>query len=227
MIFLSSSRSFFQQKLFVVKNPKNVTDKNRSSDRQMSQGRVVVEGVHVNVTADEITKTFSQIAPTLSVAPIFSGSHEVIFCSLLRIRRAPSFEDVFFRAQRHWFVSYPDHATAMSAVRNLNGVMMKGVRIKVMLQKDAEASRGSARDIRIHRVSEYKDTIDLIDRAPLHDLWDLMADFNMIPQKEANELLQRDSKLAQAVLQAQIRLGVVPIPEAPRDPRMRGRKRRR
>ena len=115
----------------------------------------------------------------------------------------------------------------MSAVRNLNGVVMKGVRIKVMLQKDAEASRGSARDIRIHRVSEYKDTIDLIDRAPLHDLWDLMADFNMIPQKEANELLQRDSKLAHAVLQAQIRLGVVPIPEAPRDPRMRGRKRRR
>ena len=124
-------------------------------------------------------------------------------------------------------MSYPDHATAMSAVRNLNGVMMKGVRIKVMLQKDAEASRGSARDIRIHRVSEYKDTIDLIDRAPLHDLWDLMADFDMIAQKEANELLQRDSKLAHAVLEAQIRLEVVPIPGAPRDPRMRGRKRRR
>ena len=33
--------------------------------------------------------------------------------------------------QRHFFVSYPDHATAMSAVRNLNGMMMKGLRIKV------------------------------------------------------------------------------------------------
>ena len=123
-------------------------------------------------------------------------------------------------------MSYPDHATAMSAVRNLNGMMMKGLRIKVMLQ--TEASRGGVRDSsRVHTVSEYKDTIDLIDRAPLHELWDLMADFNMIPEKAASELLQRDPKLAHAVLQAQIRLGVVPIREAPQDPRMRGRKRRR
>ena len=42
----------------------------------MSNG-VVVQGVNVNVTPDEIQKTFSQIAPTVSVVPIFSGSHEV------------------------------------------------------------------------------------------------------------------------------------------------------
>ena len=42
----------------------------------MSNG-VVVQGVNVNVTPDEIQKTFSQIAPTVSVVHIFSGSHEV------------------------------------------------------------------------------------------------------------------------------------------------------
>ena len=40
-------------------------------------GGVVVQGVNVTVTPDEIQKTFDQIAPTVSVVPIFSGSHEV------------------------------------------------------------------------------------------------------------------------------------------------------
>jgi len=182
-------------------------------------GGVIVQGVPLDVNSEELKKTFSQIGPIVSVAPIFNGAYEVSeYFFLFRFHSRRLNDDDY--KQQHYFVTYRDYATAMSAVRNLNGIQISGQSIKVMLQKDAETSRGSFPDSRA-RASQYKETIDLIDRAPLHELWDLMADFNMIPEKEATLLLQRDPKLAHAVLQAQIRLGVVPVPETPRDPRMR------
>ena len=172
------------------------------------------------MTPDEIQKTFSQIAPTVSVVPIFSGSHEV---------RSRSRNDVFISARTKTLIySLSQHTETFFRVLSRSCDCNECSEKFEWYDDERSSYQSNASDrglqkrrrdsSRVHALSEYKDTIDLIDRAPLHELWDLMADFNMIPEKAASELLQRDPKLAHAVLQAQIRLWSCLFEKRPKTP---------
>jgi len=100
----------------------------------------------------------------------------------------------------------------MSAVRNLNGVRLDG---KVLSVEYGEGRRRGEEATAMQRRHVHQDAIDLINRAPLRDLWEFMADFNTIPTKDARAMLLRKPRLAHAVLQAQFRLGVVPPSAVP------------
>lgn len=105
----------------------------------------------------------------------------------------------------------------MSAVRNLNGVRIDGKTLSVEYE-GAPTRRGDTETTGMMRGHVHQDAIDIVNRAPLHELWEYMADFNTIPEKDVREMLTSDPRLAHAVLQAQFRLGVIPPSAVPDQP---------
>ena len=128
------------------------------------------------------------------------------------------------KGKGYWFVEYPDQATMRSALRNLNNVEFKGRNLRVDVtdrgnQKirqhpqhpqhpgvsgAANLQPPMAAQMPTKPQNKCNQIVEQVNRVPLHELWDVMAEFKKLPVANARLLFKTKPQVAHAMLQVRL-----------------------
>ena len=163
------------------------------------ESSVFVGNIVYNVTEQQVRELMGEVGPVVKVTMVIdraTGQHK-----------------------GYGFCQYMDEATAQSAIRNLNGRQLNGREIRVSTATSDGGSRGTTASAPTPAPAPQKPTESLdelikkaLDQLTVHQLYDCVKQMKILVDQKpetARKVLLENPALAQAMLQAQWRLGMV------------------